>query len=260
MKKEISLAKITKKGKCLFLAYDQGLEHGPTDFNDENADPEYIIEIAKKGKYTGLIVQKGIAEKYAREIRASKVPLILKLNGKTNLVKDEPLSTQLCTVKEARTLGATAVGYTIYIGSAHEAEMFAQFEQIEREAHEEGMPVIAWVYPRGKSIESRPANELMAYSARTALELGADMVKLHWTGTFSDLQWAVKAAGRCRVVVAGGLKDDESSFLEGIQTALKTGIAGFAIGRNIWQARNPLELTKKVKERVWALRPGRKRT
>jgi len=47
----------------LFLAYDQGLEHGPSDFNDKNIDPEYIIDIAKKGKYNALILQKGIAEK-----------------------------------------------------------------------------------------------------------------------------------------------------------------------------------------------------
>ena len=76
----ISLKKITKKGKALFLAYDQGLEHGPTDFDDKNVDPNYIIEIAKKGKYTALIFQKGIAEKYGKEIKKSKVPLIIKLN------------------------------------------------------------------------------------------------------------------------------------------------------------------------------------
>ncbi|HOR52560.1 MAG TPA: fructose-bisphosphate aldolase, partial [Candidatus Pacearchaeota archaeon] len=83
--KSISLSKITTRGKALFLAYDQGLEHGPSDFDDKNVDPKYIIEIAKKGKYNGIVFQKGIAEKYNQEIKASKVPLIVKLNGKTNL-------------------------------------------------------------------------------------------------------------------------------------------------------------------------------
>ena len=73
----IKLNKLLKKGKALFLAYDQGLEHGPTDFNDKNIDPEYIIEIAKQGKFTGLIFQKGIAEKYNKEIKTSKIPLII---------------------------------------------------------------------------------------------------------------------------------------------------------------------------------------
>ena len=43
---KVNLNKILKKGKGVFLAYDQGLEHGPKDFNDKNADPNYIIEIA----------------------------------------------------------------------------------------------------------------------------------------------------------------------------------------------------------------------
>ena len=123
--------KILRKGKALFLAYDQGLEHGPTDFNDKNVDPNYIIEIAKKGKYTGIIFQKGIAKKYKKEITASKVPLIVKLNGKTNLVKGEPISRQLCTVREAVKLGAAAVGYTIYIGSQRESIMMQEFEKIQ---------------------------------------------------------------------------------------------------------------------------------
>ena len=70
----INLNKITKKGKALYLAYDQGIEHGPIDFNDKNVDPLYIIDIAKKGKFSAVIFQKGIAEKYNKEIKKSKIP------------------------------------------------------------------------------------------------------------------------------------------------------------------------------------------
>ena len=61
---KIKLNKILRKKKAMFLAYDQGIEHGPTDFNDKNVDPKYIINIAEKGEFTALIFQKGIAEKY----------------------------------------------------------------------------------------------------------------------------------------------------------------------------------------------------
>jgi len=92
--------KILQKGKALFLAYDQGIEHGPTDFNDKNVDPNYIINIAKKGKYNALILQKGIAEKYKQEIKKSKIPLIVKLNGKTNIPEEkEPYSAFTATVE-----------------------------------------------------------------------------------------------------------------------------------------------------------------
>lgn len=241
-----------KRDKAMFLAYDQGLEHGPTDFNDKNVDPAYVIEIARKGKFSGLILQKGIAERYNREIKSSGVPLILKLNGKTSLVKGEPLSVQLCTVKEALKLGAKAVGYTIYIGSANEAQMLREFEGIEREAHSRSLSVIAWIYPRGKAVDKMPEKILLPYAARAGLELGADIVKLHWSGDVESLKWAVKSAGRCRVVVAGGSKKGEVEFLKHARDALKAGASGVAVGRNIWQSKDPVALAEKLRKIVWA--------
>ena len=112
------------------------------------------MEIEKKGKYQGIIFGKGIAEKYNQEIRKSKVPLIVKLNGKTSLYKGEPYSAPLGTVEEAIKLGASAIGYTLYIGSAHEARIFRDFERIEKQAHTKGIPIITWIYPRGKNIKN----------------------------------------------------------------------------------------------------------
>jgi len=246
-----SLNKITKKGKAIFLAYDQGLEHGPTDFNDKNVDPEYIIKIAKEGKFTGLIFQKGIAEKYNSEIKKSKIPLIVKLNGKTSLVRGEPLSTQLCTIKEAIKLGASAVGYTIYIGSTFEPEMLKQFEQIQREAHEASLPVITWIYPRGKSIKGKSKKELMAYATRVGLEVGADIIKIVYNGKQKDLDWAVESAGKAKVVVAGGSKKGEKDLLNQTKEIMKSGAIGLAIGRNIWQSKDPIRIANKLKKIIW---------
>jgi len=247
----VSLNKITKKGKAFFLAYDQGLEHGPEDFNDKNIDPRYIIDIAKKGKYTGVIFQKGIAEKYNREIKKSKVPLIVKLNGKTNLFKGEPIARQLCTVKEAMKLGAAAVGYTIYLGSDYEDEMLSEFENIQREAHSKQIPVIAWIYPRGKSVKNKNKAELMAYAARAGLEIGADIIKIQYNGNPKDLKWAVKSAGKTRVVIAGGIKKEERKLLSQIKEIMQSGCIGIAIGRNIWQNKKPLEITKKIRKIIF---------
>ncbi len=244
--------KIIKSGKALFLAYDQGLEHGPSDFNDKNVNPLYVLEIARKGKYTGIIFQKGIAEKYKKEIKKSKVPLIVKLNGKTNLVKGEPISAQLCTVKEAIELGASAVGFTIYIGSKYEEEMLEEFEKIQRQAHNKKLPVIAWIYPRGKSIKSIKKSKLMPYSARTGLEIGADIVKIQYTQNKKALAWAVKSAGKTKVVIAGGMKKSEKQLLKQAKEIMNSGCIGLAIGRNIWQSKNPMGITKKIKKIIWS--------
>ena len=126
-----------------------------------------------------------------------------------------------------------------------------EFDKIEEEAHKHGLPVIAWIYPRGKSVEDKPAGELMAYAARTALEIGADMAKIRYNGNLKDLTWTVKAAGPVKVFIAGGNKEGESDFIDEVKDIMKAGCAGIAVGRNVWQAEKPLEVTKKIKKIVW---------
>src|ERR1700745_99735 len=168
-----------RNGKGLLLAYDQGFEHGPsTDFNEKNIDPNYILDIAGKGQFTGVDLHKGIAEKYYN----GKVPLIIKLTGKTRVSKGEPISSQVCSVEEALSLGAKGVGYTIYLGSAHENIMLQEFGEIQEDAHEEGMPAIAWIYPRGEAVKNDIAPEIVSYAARAGLEIGADAGKIKYTG------------------------------------------------------------------------------
>jgi fructose-bisphosphate aldolase, class I len=248
----INLSDLTREGKALFLAYDQGMEHGPSDFDDENADPQRIIDIGLKGEYTGIIFQKGIAEKYYKSEYQDDLPLILKLNGKTNLNSDpDPYSPQICTVEEAIEIGAQAVGYTIYVGSKSEPQMFKEFSNIEREAHAENIPVIGWMYIRGSGAEGKDINEITAYAARLGLELGADIIKIKHPGDNKALKWAIQNAGKTKVVISGGVKDQESNFLDLVRESLEAGAIGMAVGRNIWQAENPEEITEKVKDIIW---------
>ena len=244
---KINLKPLFTNGKSLMLAYDQGLEHGPTDFNDKNVDPQYIIDIANKVKLNGIILQKGIAEKYS----TGKIPLILKLNGKTKFVKDEPYSPPLCSVKEALKLKAKAIGYTLYIGSKYESKMFKEFEKIEEQAHEKNLPVIVWAYPRGKAIKNELSRDTLAYAARTCLELGADIIKIKYNGNVDDLRWVIKSAGKSKVIIAGGSKKTELEALKEAKEVMKAGAAGMAIGRNIWQHKNPIEIAKKYKNIIF---------
>ena len=65
---KVQINRILKQGKALYLAYDPGLEHGPSqDFNDKNVDPKYIIEIAKKGKFQGLVFKKELLKNTKRK-------------------------------------------------------------------------------------------------------------------------------------------------------------------------------------------------
>jgi len=243
------LSNLITNNKALFLAYDQGLEHGPTDFNLRNVDPEYILDIALEGKYDGVILGHGVAEKYYHG-PYKDVPLIIKLNGKSSLTNISPFSTQICSVKRAVQLGAKAVGFVIYDGSEQEPKMFEQFGKIVEEAHDLGIPVIAWMYPRGRSIPNELSTETLAYSARIGLELGADIVKIKYNDDVEGYKWVVKSAGRTKLVVAGGSKRSNPEFLKMVQEVMLTGATGIAVGRNIWQSEKPIALSKALREIV----------
>lgn len=233
-----------KNGRCLLLAYDQGMEHGPTDFNDDNIDPQFVVDIAQNSQvFTGIVFQSGIAEKYS-----TNTPLVVKLNGKTNFHKDEePLSLQLCSVDRAVELGAKAVGYTVYVGSEHEEVMMQELARIVGEAHTKNLPVVAWMYPRGKHVIGKETSkEVLAYAARLSLELGADFVKLPYTGDVESFSWVVKSAGKTRVLVQGGSKKVVEEFLKQASEIMESGATGMAVGRNIWQDPNPNELSQKL--------------
>ena len=245
---------IERNGRVMLLAYDQGFEHGPVDFDEKSVDPNYIMDIARSGHYTGVIFQEGVAAKYyatARD-RESLPPLVVKLNGKTSFQGEEPLSLQLCTVEKAIELSAAAVGYTVYVGSEHEEQMLAEFSRIEDEAHAKGLVVIAWMYPRGKKVEGKQTTkETLAYAARLGLELNADYVKIAYSGDVDSFKWVVAAAGKTKVLVQGGKRLDWPELVAEVTGALAAGASGIAIGRNVWQDSNPVEISKKLSELVY---------
>jgi len=247
---EIDFSRILKKNKGLFLAYDQGLEHGPADFNLTNCDPGYILEIGRKAKFNAVILQKGTAEKYY-EPYSHDIPLILKLNGKTRIPNIEPISSQICSVKYAVKLGAAAIGYTIYDGSGMEPEIFKDFGRIQEEAHDFGLPVVAWLYPRGKFIQNENSTELMAYSCRVGLELGADILKIRYNGDAKGFGWAAKCAGKAKVFVAGGFKTGEQELLNMTSDVMNAGAGGLAVGRNVWQHGEPLKIAAALKDIIF---------
>jgi class I fructose-bisphosphate aldolase len=243
--------RLFKDGRAMFLAYDQGLEHGPKDFNDKNYDPCYIIDIALRNKFTGLIFHKGLAEKY-HEHFAGKIPLIVKVNGKDNIAKElPPYSPIVCSVDYAVKLGADAVGYTLYVGSPDESKAMEDFRQVQEKARDYGLPVIGWMYPRGKFVPNDTDPTIVAYSARVGLELGADILKVKYTGSPDTFKKVVEMAGRAKVVCAGGLKTDLQTFMKQTREILDVGACGVAVGRNVWQSSEPDKVAKAIEALIF---------
>jgi fructose-bisphosphate aldolase, class I len=260
-----------RNGTALFLPYDQGLEHGPRDFfaNPAAADPAYIVRLAVEGAFNGIAIQIGLAEKFYWDY-AGEVPLVLKLNGKTDIPSDEAaLSPVHATVADAVQLGADAVGYTLYVGTPAQAADFAQYRQVREDAQRLGMPLIVWAYPRGVAIEAKGGKDsfyAVDYAARTASELGADVVKVNFphpekqSGVMEPYQHefsseqaisaVVRSANRTLLLVSGGERAGDDAMLEKAAESMQAGATGLIFGRNIWQREHDesLRLVSRLKD------------
>jgi len=243
---QVDISRVTKDNKIFMLAYDQGFEHGPTDFNEKNYDPRFILDIAKNGGFTCVAMLYGLASKFWQ--KGSDVPLIAKLNSKTNM-KVKALSRANATVAEAIALGASGVGYTIHLGSEYEAEMIAEFGRIRKEAHDNGLLVFAWMYPfitPPSSNDDELQPDVVAHAGRVGAELGADVVKIKYPNDESKLPWIIKNAVGTHAVMSGGDKSEPDEFLRKISVFMQAGGAGLAVGRNVWQDNDPISFSKKI--------------
>ncbi len=245
-----------RNGTALFLPYDQGLEHGPRDFfaNPEAGDPKYIAKLAQRGGFNGIAIQIGLAEKFYWDY-AGEVPLILKLNGKTDIPSDAAaLSPLNATVDEAVRLGADAVGYTLYVGTPAQEADFEQYRKVRADAQRLGMPLIVWAYPRGEAIEAKGGKDsfyAVDYAARTASELGADVVKVNFpqpekrSGVKREyarefesqeaIDAVVRSANRTLVLVSGGTRAGDEAMYDKARQSMEAGATGLIFGRNVWQ-------------------------
>ena len=263
-------------GTLMLLPIDQGIEHGPRDFfpNPASKDPDYQFRLAAEAGYSAIACQIGLAGKYYPDY-AGQVPLILKVNGKTDLPPaPRALSTLNASVEDAVRLGADAVGYTLYVGSPRQDEDLLQLKEVRSDCDRFGMPLIIWAYPRGEAVEAKGGqNSFYAidYAARMAMEMGADVVKLNMPkvdpdrdkdspapyneGGFTQedaIAQCVESAGRALVVLSGGSRIEDEALLQQTRFVMEAGGSGVIYGRNVWQRdwNDAIEIVSQIKEMV----------
>jgi len=230
----------------------------------------HVIEIAKQAKYDAMVMHIGNAQRYFKDFYG-EVPLILKVNGKTEIPSDdEPLSPLTASIDDALALSAIAIGYTLYVGSARQDEDIEQFSEIREAAHKNGLPVIVWSYPRGEDIKQKGGKDSLyaiEYAGRVAAELGADMVKLnvpslkkndkipepyrsYEIGLEDAIKQIIASTGGVPVIFAGGEMVSDNDLIQKAEICIKAGASGLIFGRNIWQRplKEAVEITGKIKK------------
>lgn len=246
-------------GMMNLFACDQKIEHLNDDFYDGNNkipltsnDPGHLFEVGLRAYEEGhigvLAGQCGLIAHYARD--APDVPYLVKLNSKTNLVKTsqkDPVSLAMWNMDDVMSLvsngiNVVGVGYTVYLGSEFENEMLTEAATFIREAHDQGMIAVVWMYPRGQAVSNEKDPQLISGAAGVAACIGADFAKVNYPAPYDGmtqpetLRIAVEAAGRCGIICSGGGSLPPQEFLQRLWEQINiSGCRGAATGRNIHQ-------------------------
>lgn len=251
-------------GKLVILPVDQGFEHGPArSFSDnpDGYDPHYHFRLAIDAGCNAYAAPLGFLEAGAAE-HAGEIPLILKLNNHDSLAPDgeDPVPSVTGSVADALYLGCSAIGFTIYPGSAHFKSMYEELRELAEEAKASGLAVVVWSYPRGSALSKKgeTAIDVVSYAAQIAAQMGAHLIKVKLpsdhieqdaarkkyaehdipVGTVADrVRHVVESAfnGRRIVIFSGGSKAGEESFYDDIRGIHQGGGFGSIIGRNSFQ-------------------------
>lgn len=242
MGKQIRLERIMdrEKRRSVVVPMDHGVTVGPISGIENMRE---MVNFVTEGGADAVLGHMGLALHGHRQY-GEDVGLILHLSGSTVWGPDPNAKVLVNSVQRATKLGADAVSVHVNVGAREESEMLRDLGTVSREAMEWGMPLLAMMYTRGPQIEDENDVEYVRHAARIAAELGADLVKVPFTGTPESFEEVVRGCP-IPVLIAGGEKmDTDREILEMVHAAIEVGGAGVSIGRNVFQHQSPLKMLK----------------
>jgi len=240
--KKIRLERIIDRNsrRTVIIPMDHGVTVGPID---GLADMRTTVSKVVAGGANAILMHKGMVRAGHRGA-GKDVGLIIHLSGGTSLSPDPNAKELVCTVEEAIKLGADAVSVHINLGAETDKEMLGQLGFISERCLQWQMPLVAMMYTRGPKIKDEFDVSNVKHAARVGAELGADIVKVPYTGSTETFTEVVQGCP-VPVVIAGGPKmDSDEDIFKMVDGALKAGAAGLSIGRNAFQHKNPEKIVQ----------------
>jgi 3-hydroxy-5-phosphonooxypentane-2,4-dione thiolase len=225
---------IKKDGHCFFMPIDHGYFQGPTRCLERPGETVKNLLAYSDA----LFVTRGVLRSSIDPDRS--VPIILRVSGGTSMIGHD-LSDEIITtaIDDIIRLNASAVGISVFIGTAYEKQSLENLAKIVNECERIGIPVMA-VTAVGKELEKRDARYL-ALCCRIAAELGAKVVKTYWCENFEK----VTVGCPVPVVMAGGPKcETEIEVFNFVHDGMQRGAIGINLGRNVWQHPHPVAMAK----------------
>ncbi len=241
--------------KSVAVAFDHGLSSGPIT---GCIKPREMMAKLVQGGADAILVSPGVARLCADFFVGKSAPaLILRLDW-TNMFRPEDRlgykegrTSAIGAVEDAARFGADAVLTFMFVGYEDpdvEAKEIEKNALIARACESAGIPHIIEPMARGRLASSRRFDaELIRMHARNAAEIGADAIKTDYSGQKESFESVVEGCP-VPILIAGGPKAETvEASLEMVEGAMQAGAAGVLFGRNIFQARDPVNMLRAIR-------------
>jgi len=231
-------------GRSVVVAMDHGLP-GMTPLGALKT-PAQLLQDIKAGGADAILTTPGIAAHFAADI--GNLGLIVRLDGGATTLSESFSAMRLIAgVEDALRLGADAVAVMGFCGTPDESDSLHTLGQVAVECRRLGMPLMAEMLPLGYA--AKPTVEQVALAARIGAEMGADIIKTKYVGP-AEAYAQVTESCFAPVLVLGGSAKQPDAVIAEMREAMAAGSAGVAIGRNVWQAELPAEVTRTLVQAV----------
>lgn len=235
--KQIRMERLINRetGNTIIVPLDHGVTLGPIP---GLIDVKKAIEDIACGGTNAVLMHKGNVTAGHRG-KGNDVGLFIHLSASTVISPNPLLKVLVCTVEEAIKLGADGISIHVNIGAESDYQMLNDFGQVGKCCSDWGMPLLAMMYTRGPKIDNEYDVNHVKLAARVASELGADMVKVNFTGDEETFCQVIEGCS-IPVLIAGGEKAKSTrDILNNVKMAMNVGSKGVSIGRNIFQHTAP---------------------
>ena len=232
---------------CVICALDHGMT-SPV-FLPGLYDTGLRVRQAIAGGANVLMLGRGMVRQFAQHLRRPTA-LALMLTASAAGRPSGAVVTPIGSVEEALRTGADAVVVYVALAGENEPEMITYLSQVGETCEFQGMPLIAEAefpnaYQSLSSMAEQFGADYLKRNARLCAELGADIVKVNWSGDQGSFADIVRACTRPVVLAGGGLIQDEE-LLARMEQARNAGAIGCSVGRNIFEHRDPQAMTQAI--------------
>jgi class I fructose-bisphosphate aldolase len=237
-------------GRAICVAADHGYM---CDVTPNVVNLRAIIETVIAGGADGILLSPGQALRLSHLFRGRDGPaLIVRADwmnvprlGTSNVANAVPqrllLNEKIITAEQALALGATAITIFLFLGYSDKVEAIGvdKCAKFVNECSQVGLPCIIEPLAYGGRVTGANIVELLTLGARMAVEIGADALKIPYTGDVDSFRHLIEVSGVPTLVLGGARSDNERDALEMYAEAQEAGASGCLMGRNITKSPDP---------------------